>query len=119
MWFYCKLTLSASLMLLACTVVNADSWRADISRADWVLNVREHSVQQIEPLTRLLDTFIEAQGNKIVIRYPGGDEGERWTTQLIAYLVSLGIPSSFIEQEPGSGRQGMIRLVVEQNESKP
>ena len=116
MWFYSKLILSASLMSLACLAANAETWQADITRADWELNVRERSVQQIEPLTRLLDTFIEAGENKIVIRYPGGDEGEQWVSQLIAYFVSLGIPSSYIEQEPGSGQQDKIRLIVEQNE---
>ncbi|MCP4486501.1 MAG: hypothetical protein GY820_04160 [Gammaproteobacteria bacterium] len=48
----------------------------------------------------------------ILIRYPGEDSGEIWATELRDWLISLGIPTDYIELVPGSQAADEIRLIV-------
>ncbi len=56
---------------------------------------------------------IDAQpGSRLVIRYPGGDAGSLWASELQAWLVSLGLAAQRIERVPGSGTPQGIELSV-------
>ena len=51
-------------------------------------------------------------GAGLQIRYPGGDEGSLWASELKAWLVALGLDSDRIETLPGSNRSDAIQLLV-------
>lgn len=52
------------------------------------------------------------QGSVVEIRYPGGDEGGLWASELSDWLVALGIASEHIKLMPGHARADQIELVI-------
>ena len=113
---YCKFYVVIVLLFIP-SLVHADSWNANITYEQWQTNTTARTVISIDPIARLLQSFLEDESSRIIIRYPGGDKGERWSDEVVAHLVALGIPSNFIEAEPGSGDVDKIKLFVEQNSS--
>ena len=71
------------------------------------------TVLSIPPIKKLLALFIEDSRRQVTIRYPGGDKGNSWALELREWLVALGIPSSYIVLEPGSGGQDRLLLLLE------
>jgi hypothetical protein len=84
-----------------------------ITRADWSLLRQGVNVTQLPVLQRLVDDYDKSDGGQIVILYPGGDRGDAWAIDLRDWLVALGISSSHILLEPGSGIPETIVLYVE------
>jgi len=52
-------------------------------------------------------------GSKLVIRYPGGEEGSLWAEELHVWLISLGIDASLMDLRPGSSEPDQIELFIE------
>ena len=52
----------------------------------------------------------------ILIRYPGEDSGEIWATELRDWMISLGIPSDYLQLVPGSQAADEIKLIVGQRD---
>jgi hypothetical protein len=52
----------------------------------------------------------------ILIRYPGEDSGEIWATELRDWMISLGIPSDYLQLAPGSQAADEIKLIVGQRD---
>ncbi len=48
----------------------------------------------------------------MVIRYPGEDSGELWAAELRDWLISLGVPSDYIQLMPGAQEADEITVVV-------
>ena len=71
------------------------------------------TVLSILPIKKLLELFVENPSHRVTIRYPGGDKGNAWALELREWLVALGIPSSYIVLEPGSGGQDRLLLLLE------
>jgi len=76
----------------------------------WKQIDRGQNVVELVPLTRWMQIFESAPDNSVSIRYPGGDQGMAWAEQLRDWLVSLGVASSRIILEPGSGKADVIVL---------
>ena len=53
------------------------------------------------------------EGSKLVIRYPGGEEGSLWAEELHVWLVSLGIDTELMDLRPGSAEPDQIELYIE------
>ena len=89
--------------------------RADevIHLSDWRQVRNATAVLQLPALQRVVGRYEAEAGSKIIIRFPGGDEGSAWATELRDWLVSLGISSSEIRLEPGSGIPQAIVLATE------
>ncbi len=52
-------------------------------------------------------------GAKLVIRYPGGEEGNLWAEELHVWLISLGIDANLMDLRPGSSEPDQIELYIE------
>ena len=52
-------------------------------------------------------------GSKLVIRYPGGEEGSLWAEELHVWLISLGVDAELMDLRPGSAEPDQIELYVE------
>jgi len=53
------------------------------------------------------------EGAKLVIRYPGGEEGSLWAEELHVWLISLGIDADLMDLTPGSAEPDQIELYIE------
>ena len=51
-------------------------------------------------------------GAKLVIRYPGGEEGSLWAEELHVWLISLGIDAELMDLVPGSAEPDQIELYI-------
>ncbi|HAD37075.1 MAG TPA: hypothetical protein EYO29_08890 [Gammaproteobacteria bacterium] len=80
---------------------------------DWPARRTTKTVLSLPPVKQLLALFVENPRQQVTIRYPGGDKGNAWALELREWLVALGIPSSYIVLEPGSGGQDRLLLLLE------
>lgn len=63
-------------------------------------------------LQQMVRVWDARPGQKIELRYPGGEEGELWVEALMDWLVSLGIASKYMSAVPGSGEADVIRFHI-------
>ena len=84
--------------------VTADEW-ARPRHGEWVV--------QMASLKQVVET-LDSESGVIMIRYPGGEEGTLWAQELVAWLVSLGVSSERIEPVPGSDREDVLDLWVQE-----
>lgn len=74
-----------------------------ITRAEWPAVRSGTAIVRIPALQRVMRQFEGMEQGVIVIRYPGGDRGNEWALELRDWLVALGVASSQLLLEPGSG----------------
>lgn len=84
-----------------------------IYRQDWLKIRSATSMLQLPALQRVVNQFEANENAKIIIQYPGGDQGNQWGVELRDWLVSLGISSSAIELQPGSAMPQAITIKTE------
>lgn len=82
---------------------------------DWIKVKNATTLLQIPALQRVVNEFEKKEESKIVIQYPGGDEGNEWAIELRDWLVALGISSEEIQLQPGSGVPQAIAIKTEIN----
>ena len=70
---------------------------AVISAEQWARPRSGQSVARLQSLSGVIHQFNERAGQRIVVRYAGGDEGNLWAEELRAWLIALGIPSDRID----------------------
>jgi len=49
---------------------------------------------------------------RLLLRYPGGDEGSLWVEELRSWLLALGVEPGRIELRPGSPTPDVIEMEV-------
>ncbi len=107
------LILGFALTLLFSTVGKAQTdFEIQIAHYEWPHNPLVDEVLRIPQLRSAISRFDELDSAMMVIRYPGGDQGNAWAMSLRDVLVSLGIRLSEIVLEPGSGLPETIVLIV-------
>lgn len=74
-----------------------------LTRAEWPAVRSGTVIVRIPALQRVMRQFEGMKQGIIVIRYPGGDRGNEWALELRDWLVALGVASSQLLLEPGSG----------------
>lgn len=92
---------------------------AQATAAPLVLNAEQWAVPRRGEVVRRMPAIADAMrqleatpASRLILRYPGGDEGSLWANELRAWLVSLGLSSARIELVPGSRSADSIELVV-------
>jgi hypothetical protein len=88
-----------------------------IYRRDWDQVRSAVSVLQLPALQRVVSRLEMAPDANMVIRYPGGDDGNAWAIELRNWLVALGISLDVIELQPGSGLPQAISIKIEPRSS--
>ena len=105
-------------MLLACLVGNYTLVYAQapkvfiLTASDWNVPRTTETILAMPALRQTVQAYNKQAKAKIQIRYPGGDEGTLWATELRSWLVSLGIAASHIDLLPGSRDPGQLELEV-------
>ena len=86
-------------------------------KAPWVLSAEEWArprdgqvVVQMPPLAEVIAAWSESQGQRLLIRYPGGEDGLLWAHELRSWLVALGVPLEDQELVAGSHQADRIEL---------
>ena len=83
-----------------------------LSADEWARPRGGAVIAEFESLRAAVSYWEKAADNGVLIRYPGEDSGEIWATELRDWLVSLGIPSDYIQLVSGSQAADEIRLIV-------
>ncbi|GAB4359736.1 MAG: hypothetical protein Kow006_29060 [Gammaproteobacteria bacterium] len=83
-----------------------------LTAEEWSRPRQGASVVELPALHAVLREFQRQPESRIVIRYPGGEEGVLWVEELRSWMVALGVPSSRIVLQPGSSRQDALDLRV-------
>lgn len=102
--------LAVIIGLLVFSQVMAGSW--NISLEEWSRPRSGESLVQMQGLVNAVKALNTEPLSKLQVRYPGGEEGALWASELRDWLVSLGIPSSRIELYPGQSSQEQITLIL-------
>ena len=80
---------------------------------DWPKKRSAEKLLELKVVQDLLSIFKEHVGQTIIIRYPGGDQGNDWAIEFREWLVSFGLPSSYVNLQPGSGGVDRLFILVE------
>ncbi len=88
-------------------IVTADAWYLPRDGA---------RVASMPPVEKAVHAWLKAPKGRLVIRYPGGEEGILWSEELRDWLVSLGIPSEHIETASGLDRNDAVIIVLRDRE---
>lgn len=110
----------ALILLLASAAASAETLAPG-----WVLDAQawsrpRHGARLLElgAVRGAVETWMQATDRRLVIRYPGGEEGTLWARELHDWLVALGVPSSHIRRAPGYRRPDAVVIDLEQWEGR-
>lgn len=90
----------------------ADS-RYLLTAEQWAVPRQVDSLLHMPAIASAMQEIRTYPGSRLIIRYPGGDEGTLWAYELRGWLISLGLSSQDIELLPGSGMPRSIELEVQ------
>ena len=88
----------------------ADENQWQLSADTWSRPRDGHSVVQMTPLAGAVAQWSQEPDSRLLIRYPGGEEGLLWAHELRSWLVALGVPLHNLELLAGSQQADRIEL---------
>jgi hypothetical protein len=100
-------SLSSSANTLRIFTLSADEWAQPRSGA---------AITQFSAVRSAINYWEKGIDSAILIRYPGEDSGEIWATELRDWMISLGVPSDYLQLVPGSQAADEIKLIVGQRD---
>ena len=77
---------------------------------DWARPRDGRSVAAMSPLPEVVAAWEQQPDQRLLVRYPGGEEGLLWAHELRSWLVALGIPMRAQELVAGSGKADRVEL---------
>ena len=91
-----------------------------ITRSEWPEYVNGQTIIELPGVRPILKNFTEHEKVQIIIRHPGGEFGLNWGEQLVDWLVSFGVPISYIELQPGAGSaEQLIIALIDRRDASP
>ena len=104
-----KITAILVLLLISpCLYAETAQWV--LSAEAWARPRDGQSVAGMSPLAEVIARWSESEGQRLLIRYPGGEEGLLWAHELRSWLVALGVPLDEQELVAGSHQADRIEL---------
>ncbi|MDH5518347.1 MAG: hypothetical protein OEY36_11120 [Gammaproteobacteria bacterium] len=106
--------------IIVCTLISlsafdlyaADSDVLEITAEQWAIPRHGERIIKMPAMKKLVKLWHNDPTQVIEISYPGGENGEIWLTELIDWLIALGIASDSIKTTVGSGSKDIIKLTV-------
>lgn len=83
-----------------------------LDAAQWNIPRDVQSILAMPALQAVMHDFSHRPHARLQIKYPGGDEGTLWSSEVRSWLVSLGIPLERIELVPGASQTDRLELLV-------
>ncbi|MCO6411525.1 MAG: hypothetical protein J5I92_02155 [Thiogranum sp.] len=103
------LTALTCLCLLSAPGFAAEnSW--SLHADDWARPRDGRSVAEMAPLPEVVMAWMQQPQQRLLLRYPGGEDGLLWAHELRSWLVALGIPLQAQELVAGSGKADRVEL---------
>ena len=104
-----KITVLLSLLLIS-PLLLAETMQWVLSADAWASPRDGQTVSRLSPLPEVISSWSESGGRRLLIRYPGGEEGLLWAHELRSWLVALGVPLDHQELVAGSHQADRIEL---------
>lgn len=95
------------------SILAADKFQ--LTAAQWAKPKRAETVMQMPAIHNAMMALNKHPANQLVIRYPGGESGILWASELKGWLVALGLDSAHIKLQPGSTSENILDLIVANN----
>ncbi|HEB58706.1 MAG TPA: hypothetical protein ENJ01_05745 [Gammaproteobacteria bacterium] len=105
-------TLLAIVLLALMTAAQAGEFSQTLNAQLWAQPRDGDTVRRFAPLRRVVAALQEDATARLLIRYPGGEEGTLWAHELRGWLVSLGVESRRIDMIPGGVAARSVLLTV-------
>ncbi len=83
-----------------------------LTQQQWSVPRTAESVLGMSAIHYVMKKLADKSDYVLHIRYPGGEVGMLWASELNGWLVSLGLASSSIELQPGSLNEQEIELSI-------
>lgn len=114
---YFKMKLARILITLCMLCICGQCLRAEsriysINADDWARPRSGANLLQYDALRQLMQDWSKLNEGMIEIRFPGGEMGSLWASELQDWLVALGIASDNIRLLPGRAGIDSIDLVI-------
>ena len=103
-------TLAILALLLISPRMLAETAQWVLSADAWARPRDGQTVARMSPLPEVVSSWSENDGQRLLIRYPGGEEGLLWAHELRSWLVALGVPLDDQELVAGSHQADRIEL---------
>ena len=103
-------TLAFLSLLLISPRMLAETAQWVLSADAWARPRDGQSVARMSPLPEVMSSWSENDGRRLLIRYPGGEDGLLWAHELRSWLVALGVPLDDQELVAGSHQADRIEL---------
>jgi len=100
-----------TVLCLFAAGVCAEERQWTLSAETWSRPRDGQSVSAMAPLPEVIERWSQDTSRRLVIRYPGGEEGQLWAHELRSWLVALGV--SLQSQELIAGSQQADRIELE------
>jgi len=104
------------LAIILCCLLSP--WLARAEGTGWILSADSWArprdgvaVASMPPLPEVIQRWSRDTTQRLIIQYPGGEEGQLWAFELRSWLVALGVPQS--KQELVAGSQQADRIEIE------
>lgn len=98
-------------ILLVYGAANAELPEGVVTAGEWALPRSGTALLKNDSLARVVRHLIDHPGDRLVLHYPGGDEGVLWAGELRGWLVALGIASERVVLMPGGTPEQIIMSV--------
>ena len=95
--------------------ISASTYAADIEllhAKEWSVPKQTTTLLAMPAIYNSMRTLQNDLNTSLIVKYPGGDEGTLWASELRSWLVALGLSSNRIELIPGSATSTIIELQV-------
>ena len=103
-------TLACLWLLLISPLILAETTQWVLSADAWARPRDGQTVARLSPLPEVVSSWSQNDGQRLLIRYPGGEEGLLWAHELRSWLVALGVPLDDQELVAGSHQADRIEL---------
>ncbi len=97
--------------LLMSSALAAETTLWTLGADTWARPRDGQSIAQMAPLPEVIRQWSQDTAQRLVIHYPGGEDGQLWAHELRSWLVALGVPQD--RQELVAGSQQADRIEIE------
>ena len=97
---------------LADTSKSSASKKYVLTQTQWSVPRDAISVLSMPAVHSTMQQFSMSNNQSLVVRYPGGEVGMLWASELKGWLISLGLSSDRIETQAGSLNLDELELHV-------
>jgi hypothetical protein len=102
------LLMAAAIVLSPAVVARDETWT--LGADTWAQPRDGRAVASMAPLPEAVNAWSRNTERRLLIHYPGGEDGQLWAYELRSWLVALGVPLDRLELVAGSQQTDLIEL---------